>query len=162
MVLIDVLTKKVNTLHVFSEIQNPEILMHMHLTVDEESFSPRRRTFFIPDKDKLLVRRFIANVPQLDPIDVDAFRSWAEGAKSFFPRKPDQKPVVGWLKHNGINLAKGDSLLILCHIDRKERNNIGKRIFQYWRKYPQPRLDYLAELQQYSEDSESCVASLDS
>ncbi len=152
MVLIDVLSKGVRTLHVFSEIQNPEILMHMHITVDEESFSPRRRTFFIPEKDRELVGRFIANVPQLDPVDIDAFRSWAPGAKSFFPRKEDQKPVVGWLKHNGINLARGDSLLILCHIDRKERNNIGKRIYRYWREYPKPRLDYLDELRSYSQE----------
>ena len=154
LVLIDILTKGVRQLYVFSEIQNPEILMHMQITVRREDFWPQRRSYLISEEARHVIQRCIAHVPQLDSIDVETFCSQSPDSRSYFPRKPDQRPVVGWLLHHGVNLQQGDSLVVLCKITRSELKNIGKRIFAYWRTYPQPRKDYLHELREYAEQIE--------
>jgi len=155
LVLIDMLTKDVQQLYVFSEIQNPEILMHMQITIKKEDFWPQRKTYRISAEARNVITRCIKNVPQLDTIDIDSFCSRSPNSRSYFPRKADQKPVVGWLLHHGVHLKNGDSLVVLCKITRKERKHIGKRIFQYWRAYPQPRLDYLNELSVYANHQEN-------
>jgi hypothetical protein len=144
MYLVEVFSNKVKQLNFLGEIQNPEMIIHLHTVMPKSSTFPQIGTFYVSDKAREKLDCFIDNVKQIDEIDKIHFKS--KSVYSLFREREDQKPLLTWLKNHGIDLMQGDSLVMLLIVDQQAITSIRKRVWYCLFTYPAHRIYYIQHI----------------
>ncbi|MHB9147477.1 MAG: hypothetical protein ACYC2U_03515 [Candidatus Amoebophilus sp.] len=149
MYLVEVFSNKVKQLNFLGEIQNPEMIIHLHTVMPKSSTFPQIGTFYVSDKAREKLACFIDNVKQIDEIDKIHFKS--KSVYSLFREREDQKPLLTCLKNHGIDLMQGDSLVMLLIVDQQAIPSIRKRVWYCLFTYPAHRIYYIQHIKKFLE-----------
>jgi hypothetical protein len=147
MSLLEIFSKKVKALHLLAEVQNPEMIIHLHSVMPEANTSPQMGTFCWTDQARSTLDCFTAHIKQIDKIDKLHFKSKA--VYSLFKERNGQKPILDWLRNHGVDLAQGDSLVMLSTINMHALPNIRKKVWYFLLTYPAHRIHYLQSIQHF-------------
>ena len=139
--LIELRAKKNFSLHLCAEVQNPEIIMYWHTVMPAARTFPQAMTFHITKAAIKTMAVFAKHVPQLDCLSLQQFCS--RGYQSLFKATQSTIPLVHWLKKNGIDLAQGDSLVMLTILLKEDLPSLRQKIWYCFFTYPAHRKKYL-------------------
>jgi hypothetical protein len=131
-------------LNLLGEVQNPELIIHLHSVMPEDSTFPQIGTFGLSNQAREKLDFFIAHIKQLDQIDKAHFKS--KGTYSLFKERPGQKVVLDWLKDHQVDLAQGDSLVMLFILNKQALVDIREKVWYCLLTYPAHRTHYIAKL----------------
>jgi hypothetical protein len=145
MTLLEHFVNQTTCLNLLGELQNVELLIHMHTIMPEGSTFPEADTFAWSEEAKKKLSYFIAHVKQLDQPDEAHFKSKA--TYTLFKERPGQREVLNWLKRHQVDLEQGENLFVLSILNQQDLPGIRQRVWSALLNYPMHRIEYINKIE---------------
>lgn len=138
-------------LYILAEIQNPELLIHVH-SVMKTAIYPRPFSFDWDDQINTVRSEFMDKIPQLGEVNRTSFTSRC--SENYFRKTAKRNALHSWLIKHGVNLEKSESLIVIMVLNKANCILMILRTLFFITIYPKHREWYLKKLERVLESEE--------
>lgn len=104
-------------IHLLAEIQNPEVFLVFKALFGSYSY-PQINQKFVPDEVRRIAEFFSSKLSHMSRVNLDNLST--KSRESLYNTKPHLQEVNYWLLKRGIDLAKGDNVLLIVTVPNEQ------------------------------------------